>query len=75
MLKRLTALTAGMCATTAVATAVATAAPATPNGYCGAANMVNPNALPGMINAMFGNGAGGGNAEMFAAVARTACNP
>lgn len=75
MLKRLTVLAAGVCTAASVATAVAAAAPVTPNGYCGAANMVNPNALPGMMNAMFGNGAGAGNTEMSAAVARTVCTP
>jgi hypothetical protein len=43
-------------------------------GLCGARNMVNPNALPGMMNAM-GNTPVQGDTGMFGAVANTTCAP
>ena len=52
----------------------AEAAPVTPNGLCGARNMVNEAARPHMIEAMTEHTADQGDAGMFAAVAVTACD-
>ncbi len=67
-MKRL-ALALALVATLAFAgTAAAADPPATPTGYAGAANMVNPNALPGMLNAMTQDANGNGNGGMWCAV-------
>lgn len=64
----------------AVAVAVS-AAPAmadqkpTPNGLCGAKNMVNENARDAMVTAMAEHTNAHGDAGMAGAVARTACAP
>jgi hypothetical protein len=46
----------------------------TPNGLCGARNMVNDAARPHMIAAMTFHTAEQGDAGMFAAVAASACD-
>ena len=78
--KRLLILAATLAAALSVGVATAGAAPETPNGYCGAANMLNawpggganvPNS-GGMQNAMTVNNANGNNG-MFGAVGTTAC--
>jgi len=45
----------------------------TPNGLCGAKNMVNENALPHMMMAMTYHTNENGDFEMFRAVAVSAC--
>jgi hypothetical protein len=47
---------------------------ATPNGLCGAKNMVNEAAAPHMIAAMTLHTADQGDAGMYTAVAASACN-
>jgi len=78
--KRLLILAATLAAALCVGVATSGAAPETPNGYCGAANMLNawpggganvPNG-GGMQNAMTVNNANGNNG-MFGAVGATAC--
>jgi len=78
--KRLLILAATLAAALSVGVATSGAAPETPNGYCGAANMLNawpggganvPNG-GGMQNAMTVNNANGNNG-MFGAVGATAC--
>ncbi len=62
------ALALGLIAALAFAgTAAAAGPPTTPNGYAGALNMANDNALPGMLNAMSHDNAHG-NAGMYCAV-------
>ncbi len=62
------ALALGLIAALAFAgTAAAADPPTTPNGYAGALNMANDNALPGMLNAMSLDNANG-NAGMYCAV-------
>jgi hypothetical protein len=78
--KRLLILAATLAAALSVGVATSGAAPETPNGYCGAANMLN--AWPGgganvpdgggMQNAMTVNNPNGNNG-MFGAVDNTAC--
>jgi hypothetical protein len=78
--KRLLILAAMLAAALSVGVPTASAAPETPNGYCGAANMLN--AWPGgganvpdgggMQNAMTVNNANGNNG-MFRAVGNSAC--
>ncbi len=46
----------------------------TPNGLCGAANMVNQAAAPHMMEAMTLHTAAQGNAGMYTAVAASACS-
>lgn len=46
----------------------------TPNGLCGAMNMVNEAAAPHMIAAMTLHTADQGDAGMYTAVAASACN-
>lgn len=58
----------------AIGVGSSSAAPATPNGLCGASNMVNTNALPGMMNAMSLND-GNGDTGMYGAVANSSCAP
>jgi hypothetical protein len=78
--RRLLILAATLAAVLSVGVAPSGAAPETPNGYCGAANMLNawpggganvPNG-GGMQNAMTVNNANGNNG-MFGAVDATAC--
>lgn len=79
-MKRLLILAATVTAVLAIGVPTAGATTETPNGYCGAANMLN--AWPGgganvpdgggMQNAMTVNNANG-NAGMFGAVAASAC--
>ena len=78
--KRPLILAATLAAALSVGVATSGAAPETPNGYCGAANMLNawpggganvPNG-GGMQNAMTVNNANGNNG-MFGAVGATAC--
>lgn len=45
----------------------------TPNGLCGALNMVNEAAMPHMVEAMTYHTAPQGDAGMFKAVANSAC--
>ena len=45
----------------------------TPNGLCGARNMMNPNARPHMLEAMMLHTAPQGDAGMFHAVAVSSC--
>lgn len=52
----------------------ATAAPVTPNGLCGAKNMVNENSLEAMRDAMMNHTDEHGDAGMAKAVALTACS-
>ena len=67
-MKRL-ALGIALIATLAFAgTAAAADPPTTPTGYAGAANMVNVNARPGMMNAMTHDANGHGNGGMWCAV-------
>ena len=47
----------------------------TPNGLCGARNMVNENSRDAMLTAMMEHTNAHGDAGMFAAVARTTCAP
>lgn len=72
MLKKLPIVAATLAASLAVGVSASTAAPVTPNGLCGAANMVNANALPGMLHAMSVDNPNG-VAGMFVAVANSAC--
>ena len=46
----------------------------TPNGLCGARNMVNEHSRDAMLTAMMEHTNQHGDAGMFAAVARTACD-
>lgn len=79
-MKNLLILAATAAAALTIGVATSSAAPETPNGYCGAANMLN--AWPGgganvptgggMQNAMTVNNANGNNG-MFGAVGNTAC--
>ncbi len=73
-MKKVLILAATVAAALSVGVATSAATPQTPTGLCGAANMTNTNALPGMLNAMFGNGAGAGNGQMFNAVDLTSCS-
>lgn len=78
--KRLLILAATLVATLSIGVATAGAAPVTPNGYCGAANMLmawpdggaNVPDGGGMQHAMTVNNPNGNNG-MFGAVAATAC--
>ena len=72
MLNKVAVVAAAGIATIAVGVGSSSAAPVTPNGFCGALNMVNANALPGMLNAMSRNNPNG-DAGMFVAVANSAC--
>lgn len=72
MLKKTAIVVAAAAASLAVGVGSSSASSATPNGLCGAANMVNANALPGMLNAMSRNDPNG-DTGMFAAVANSAC--
>lgn len=72
MLKKVAIVVAAAVASLAVGVGSSSATPATPSGLCGASNMVNANALPGMLNAMSRNNPNG-DAGMFAAVANSAC--
>lgn len=47
----------------------------TPNGLCGAKNMVHENSRDAMLTAMMEHTNYRGDAGMFAAVARTTCAP
>ena len=79
-MKNLLILAATAAAALTIGVATSSAAPETPNGYCGAANMLN--AWPGgganvptgggMQNAMTVNNANG-NDGMFGAVGATTC--
>lgn len=71
MLKTLAILAAALVVSLTLI-AASSAAPETPNGLCGAANMTNTHALPGMLNAMSLNN-GSGDAGMFGAVGNSAC--
>ena len=73
MLKKLPIVAAALAASLAVGVSASTAAPVTPNGLCGASNMTNANALPGMLHAMSVDNANG-VAGMFGAVANSACS-
>ena len=72
MLKKLAIAAAALAASLAVGVNASTAAPVTPNGLCGALNMVNANALPGMLHGMSVDNANG-NAGMSIAVANSDC--
>jgi Spy/CpxP family protein refolding chaperone len=50
------------------------AAPVTPNGLCGARNMVNEHSREAMLDAMMNHTDEHGDAGMFRAVALTACS-
>jgi hypothetical protein len=50
------------------------AAPVTPNGLCGARNMVNEHSREAMLDAMMNHTDEHGDAGMFLAVALTACS-
>ena len=50
------------------------AAPTTPNGLCGARNMVNEHSREAMLDAMMNHTDEHGDAGMFRAVALTACS-
>ena len=50
------------------------AAPVTPNGLCGARNMVNEHSRQAMLDAMMNHTDEHGDAGMFRAVALTACS-
>lgn len=52
----------------------ATAAPVTPNGLCGAKNMVNENARDAMVEAMMNHTDEHGDAGMTRAVTLTGCS-
>ena len=65
----------GLTALAAGASPAAAAPKPTPNARCGAANMLNPNALPHMLEAMMEHTAPQGDAGMFNAVAVSACRP
>jgi hypothetical protein len=76
-MKRLTIRTAmsGLIVAAVVAAASpATAAPVTPNGLCGAKNMVNENSLEAMREAMMNHTDEHGDAGMARAVALTRCS-
>ena len=79
-MKRATARMATM-AVLAIGALAATASPAaagprpTPNGKCGAANMMNEHAAPHMVEAMTFHTAPQGDAGMFHAVAVSSCRP
>lgn len=72
MLKKLPIVAATLAAGLAVGVSASSAAPVTPNGLCGAANMTNAHALPGMLHAMSVDNSNG-VAGMFGAVAGSAC--
>jgi len=79
-MKNVLILAATAAAALSVGVATSAATPQTPNGYCGAANMLNSwpggganvPADGGMQNAMTVNNANGNNG-MFGAVGATAC--
>lgn len=76
-MKRLTIRTAvgGLIFSAVVAAASpATAAPMTPNGLCGAKNMVNENSIEAMREAMMNHTNWHGDAGMAKAVTLTACS-
>lgn len=54
--------------------AAASAAPVTPNGLCGARNMVNVHARDAMLEAMMEHTNAHGDAGMTTAVQNTACS-
>lgn len=72
MLKTIPILAAALVASLTLGVAASSAAPVTPNGLCGAANMTNAHALPGMLHAMSTNNPNG-DTGMFQAVANSAC--
>ncbi len=74
MKRRLTVATslAAIAVTVSAAPAVADQKP-TPNGLCGARNMVNEHSRDAMLTAMMEHTNYHGDAGMFAAVARTRC--
>lgn len=77
-MKRVTACVAtmavmGVAALAGGASPVTAAQKPTPNGLCGAKNMVNENALPHMMMAMTYHTNENGDFEMFRAVAVSAC--
>jgi len=72
MLKKLAIVAGALGTSLALGVSASTAAPVTPNGLCGAANMTNAHALPGMLNAMSLDNADG-VAGMFVAVASSDC--
>jgi hypothetical protein len=73
MLKKIAIVAAAVGTSLALGVSASTAAPVTPNGLCGAANMTNAHALPGMLNAMSLDNANG-VAGMFIAVANSDCS-
>lgn len=76
MKRRLTAVASVAAIAVAVsATPAAAVQSPTPNGLCGAKNMVNENSRDAMITAMMEHTNPHGVAGMRGAVARTACDP
>ena len=63
----------GLTALAASASPAAAAPNPTPHGLCGAQNMVNPNALPHMLEAMALHTDEHGDAGMFGAIAHSIC--
>ena len=77
-MKRRLAVVTSVAAIAAVGVSAAPAAAdqkPTPNNRCGAANMMNENSAPHMVEAMMLHTNEHGDAGMFAAVARTRCAP
>jgi hypothetical protein len=76
MKRRVAQLAAGgglILAALVASAAPTSAAPVTPNGLCGARNMVNVHAREAMLEAMMEHTNENGDAGMAGAVARTAC--
>lgn len=76
-MKRRIALVSSVAAVALAASATPAAADQkpTPNGLCGAKNMVNEHSRDAMVTAMMEHTDAHGDAGMAAAVARTACAP
>lgn len=75
MKRRLTAVASVAAIAVAVSATPAAGQSPTPNGLCGAKNMVNENSRDAMITAMMEHTNPHGVAGMRGAVARTACDP
>lgn len=75
MKRRLSVLSVAAVALAVSATPAAADQKPTPNGLCGARNMVNEHSRDAMLTAMMEHTNHHGDAGMFAAVARTTCAP
>jgi hypothetical protein len=76
-MKKVLILAATVAAALSVGVATSAATPTTPNGYCGALNMVNSAAMAGFFNdpptGPMAKDNPNGNAGMFTAVGNSAC--